>query len=85
MTVELAPGAETGWHEHPVPVYGYVVSGSLSVELENGKLISFSAGEAIIEVVNTMHNGRNSGAVPVKLAVFYLGAEGIPNVVRKTK
>jgi hypothetical protein len=32
-----------------------------------------------------MHNGRNNGAVPVKLAVFYLGAEGIPNVVRKTK
>lgn len=85
MIVDLAPGAETGWHKHPVPVYGYVVSGSLSVELEDGKLLSFSAGEAIIEVVNTMHNGRNSGAVPVKLAVFYLGAEGIPNVVRKTK
>ena len=85
MTVDLAPGSETGWHKHPVPVYAYVVSGSLSVELEDGKLLSFSAGEAIIEVVNTMHNGRNSGTVPVKLAVFYLGAEGIPNVVRKTK
>ena len=85
MTVDLAPGSETGWHKHPVPVYAYVVSGSLSVELEDGKLLSFSAGEAIIEVVNTLHNGRNSGTVPVKLAVFYLGAEGIPNVVRKTK
>jgi quercetin dioxygenase-like cupin family protein len=85
MTVDLAPGAETGWHKHPVPVYAYVVSGNLSVELEDGKLLSFTAGEAIIEVVNTMHNGRNSGTVPVKLAVFYLGAEGIPNVIRKTK
>jgi quercetin dioxygenase-like cupin family protein len=85
MTVDLAPGSETGGHKHPVPVYAYVVSGSLSVELEDGKLLSFAAGEAIIEVVNTMHNGRNSGAVPVKLAVFYLGAEGVPNVVRKTK
>lgn len=85
MTVDLAPGSETGWHTHPVPVYAYVVSGNLSVELEDGKLLSFAAGDAIIEVVNTMHNGRNSGAVPVKLAVFYLGAEGIPNVVRKTK
>lgn len=85
MTVDLAPGSETGWHKHPVPVYAYVVSGSLSVELEDGKLLSFTAGEAIIEVVNTMHNGRNSGAVAAKLAVFYLGAEGIPNVVRKTK
>ena len=30
MTVELAPGAETGWHEHPVPVYAYVMAGTLS-------------------------------------------------------
>ena len=85
MTVELAPGAETGWHKHTVPVYAYVVSGKLSVELEDGKLLSFAADEAIIEVVNTMHNGRNSGTVPVKLAVFYLGAEGTPNVIRKVK
>ena len=85
MTVNLAPGAETGWHEHPVPVYGYVVSGKISVELEDGKELSFTEGEAIIEVINTMHNGINRGNEPVKLAVFYLGAEGIPNVIRKIK
>jgi quercetin dioxygenase-like cupin family protein len=83
MTVELAPGAETGWHKHPMPVYAYVVSGSLTVELEDGSRSSFSAGEAIIEVVNTMHNGRGKGAEPVKLAVFYLGAEGVPTVIRQ--
>jgi len=85
MTVDLAPGAETGWHKHPIPVYAYVVSGSLSVELEDGKILSFGAGEAVFEVVNTFHNGRNSGTVPVKLAVFYLGSEGAPNVVRMVK
>jgi quercetin dioxygenase-like cupin family protein len=82
MTVELAPGAETGWHKHPVPVYAYVVSGNLLVEIEGGKYLSFKAGEAIIEVVNTLHNGKNSGTEPVKLAVFYLGAEGTPNVIK---
>jgi quercetin dioxygenase-like cupin family protein len=85
MIVDLDPGAETGWHKHPVPVYGYVISGKISVELEDGKELSFTAGEAIIEVVNTMHNGRNKGNEAVKLAVFYLGAEAIPNVIRKTK
>ncbi len=82
MTVELAPGAETGWHKHPVPVYAYVVSGNLTVELEDRKQLAFKAGDAIIEVVNTLHNGRNSGSEPVKLAVFYLGAEGVPNVIK---
>jgi len=82
MTVDLAPGAETGWHKHPVPVYAYVVSGNLSVELEDGKQFSFNTGDAIVEVVDTFHNGRNIGEVPVKLAVFYLGIEGISNVIR---
>jgi hypothetical protein len=54
MFVELAPGAETGWHKHPIPVYAYVISGNLSVELEDGKCLSFAAGDAVIEVVNTL-------------------------------
>lgn len=82
MTVELTPGAETGWHQHPVPVYAYVVSGTLLVELQDGQALSFGPGEAVIEVVNTLHNGKNKGTEPVKLAVFYLGAEGVPNVVK---
>jgi len=82
MTVELAPGSETGWHKHPVPVYAYVVSGTLSIELEDGKRLTFGAGDAVIEVVDTLHNGSNTGTVPVKLAVFYLGVEGTPNVIK---
>lgn len=80
--VELAPGSETGWHKHPVPVYAYVVAGTLVVELEDGRRLTFSAGDAIIEVVDTLHNGRNLGKEPVKLAVFYLGEEGKATVVK---
>ncbi len=82
MAVDLAPGAETGWHKHPVPVYAYVISGNLSVELEDGRQLSFGAGEAIIEVVDTLHNGINRGTEPVRLAVFYTGAEGEPIVIK---
>lgn len=83
MTVELAPGAVTGWHKHPVPVYAYVVAGTLAVELEDGTTQTYGPNEAVIEVVNTLHNGRNHGSEPVKLAVFYLGIEGEPNVVKQ--
>ena len=83
MFVELAPGAETGWHKHPIPVYAYVISGNLSVELEDGKCLSFAAGDAVIEVVNTLHNGKNSGTEPVELAVFYLGVKGTPIVIKQ--
>jgi quercetin dioxygenase-like cupin family protein len=82
MTVELPPGAETGWHTHPVPVYAFVISGSLTVEVEGKNTLIFQAGDAIIEAVNTRHCGKNTGAVPVKLVVFYTGAENLPNVTR---
>ncbi|MGZ3607418.1 MAG: cupin domain-containing protein [Syntrophales bacterium] len=82
MTVELPAGAETGWHTHPVPVYAYIISGSLTIEVEGKNTSVFQAGDAIIEVVNTRHCGKNTGTVPVKLVVFYTGAENLPNVTR---
>jgi quercetin dioxygenase-like cupin family protein len=82
MTVEIPPGGETGWHSHPVPVYAYVLSGSLTVEVGDKGRSIFQAGDAIIEVVNTRHCGKNAGVIPVKLVVFYTGAENLPNVTR---
>lgn len=82
MTVTIAPGAETGWHSHPVPVYAWMLDGELTVDVEGGKSYRFTAGDPIIEVVNTRHNGRNTGKVPARLAVFYTGIEGKPSVVR---
>ena len=82
MMVTLAPGAETGWHSHPIPVYAYVVEGKLDVELEGGQVITYRSGDAIIEVVNTLHNGSNQGPEDVRLVAFYTGVEGTPNVVK---
>ena len=85
MTVNIAPGAKTGWHSHPMPVYAYVMSGRLTVQIEGGKTTEFKKGEAIIEVVNLRHNGINRGKIPVKLVVFYLGGKDIPNVIKADK
>jgi len=84
MAVEIAPGRETGWHSHAIPVYAYVIAGKLAVELEDGKRYEFSEGQAIIEVVNTPHNGINIGNVPVTLIAFYTGVQGMP-IVKKVE
>lgn len=82
MTVDILPGAETGWHSHPVPVYAYVMSGCLTVKIEGNLSRNFNAGDVIIEVVNARHNGINNGKDPVKLIVFYTGAKNLSNVVK---
>jgi len=81
MKVEIKPGAETGWHSHPVPLYAYVLEGNLTVELKGGNRYNFTAGDAIVEVVNTPHNGKNLGTMPVVLIAFYTGEIGTPNTV----
>lgn len=76
MLIEIAPGGETGWHLHPVPSFAIVLEGELEVQLKNGAVKRLKSGEALSEVVNTLHNGRNVGSGRVKLVVFYAGAVG---------
>ncbi len=80
-TIEIAPGAETGWHRHPVPVYAWVVGGTLTVDYEGGKSVVVKSGEPLVEAVGTVHDGRNEGKEPVRLLVFYTGLEGTPDAV----
>lgn len=74
MLVEIAPGGETGWHLHPVPSFGMVLEGTLELTLKTGEHKIIKAGEALAEVVNTLHNGHNIGTTPVKILVFYAGS-----------
>ena len=82
MTVVIPPGAGTGWHLHNVPVYAYVLSGTLVVELVDNTAMTFRQGDYIVEVQDLPHNGRNVGSDDVRLAVFYTGEKGRPNVTR---
>lgn len=82
IIVEIAPGAETGWHSHPVPSFGVLLQGSLDISLKDGQVKHLRAGDALAEVVATLHNGRNVGTDPVKIMVFYAGAVGTPVTIK---
>ncbi|MBI4291034.1 MAG: cupin domain-containing protein [Betaproteobacteria bacterium] len=85
LVVELAPGAQTGWHSHPVPSFAFILEGELEIEQRNGGVKRLKAGEAVAEVVNTFHNGRNVGTVPVRLVVFYTGMVGEKLTVKENQ
>jgi quercetin dioxygenase-like cupin family protein len=74
LMIEIAPGGETNWHEHPVPSFGVLLEGTLEVSLADGRKKLLQPGEALAEVIATAHNGRNVGKTPLKLIVFYAGA-----------
>ena len=81
---DFAPGQETGWHKHPVPTYTQVIEGTLTIDFEDGNTMEFPAGSGLLDALNTWHNGRNAGDVPLKAVVIILGEKGKQNLIRKT-
>jgi quercetin dioxygenase-like cupin family protein len=77
--VFLAPGKETGWHTHAVPLFAYVLQGELSVDYGDKGVKVYKAGESYLEAMNWPHNGINKGTAPTLILAVYMGAEGKPN------
>lgn len=82
LIVTMAPGEETGRHKHPVPTYGYVLDGEITVVYEGRGPRTYAKGEAFMEAEDVWHNGYNSGAEPARVLVVFMGAEGLANVVQ---
>ena len=71
-------GQKLGWHHHPVMNYGVLVQGELTIIDKDGTEKVVHAGEAIVEMVDTVHHGENRGTQPAILYMFYLSQEGLP-------
>lgn len=82
LRVKIPPGKTTGWHTHPVPGFAYILSGTLTVVMRDGRQIPFSAGQGFAESVDLPHNGKNLGTAPVDLVVVFLGKKGHSFVVK---
>ena len=68
-------GKKLGWHHHPVMNYGILVQGELTIIGLDGKEKTVHEGEAVVEMVNTIHHGENRGTKPVILYMFYLSQQ----------
>lgn len=81
--ITVPAGARLEAHSHPVINAGVLMSGQLTVETTDGKILHLKTGDPIVEVVNTLHYGINDGAVPAEIVVFYAGIVGQAVTVSK--
>ncbi len=84
VKVTIPPHSELPHHYHPVINAGVLLKGELTVIDVKGNVLEMKAGDPIIEVVNTIHYGKNNGDEPAEILVFYAGAEGMEIVVKDT-
>lgn len=75
---EIPAGAKLGSHYHPMMNFGILVQGDLTIIGEDGKEKVVHEGEAIVEMVGTVHHGENRGTKTVILYMFYNAQTGQP-------
>ena len=81
VEITFEPGQQTGWHTHPVPLFGYMLEGELTVDYgEKGQRI-YRKGDALVEAMSTAHNGRNMGQSTAKILAVFIGKEGLQGSV----
>lgn len=75
---EISPGAESGRHTHPGEEFGYVLEGTISVEIQGKPAMAKKAGEGFIIPPNTIHNAKNTGKTVAKVFATYIIEKGKP-------
>ncbi|MEX3011744.1 cupin domain-containing protein [Hoeflea sp. TYP-13] len=85
VIVTMLPGEETGPHTHPYPTYGYILEGELTVSYPGGIKKVYKKGEAVMEAVNAIHNGKNTGSEPVRILVVFMGVADQANTLLPEK
>jgi quercetin dioxygenase-like cupin family protein len=77
--VSMQPGEETGWHQHDVPMFGYVLEGEVTVDYGAKGTRIYRRGDAIVEAIDVPHNGRNTGSGEARILSVFMGAHGVPD------
>jgi len=82
VLAEVSPGGQVGRHMHPVPLFVYILEGTLTIDMESHGTHTFKAGDGFAEIVYNWHNGRNLGDSPVRFLIVFDGQKGTPNLIR---
>jgi len=75
----VPPGATVSLHQHPVPLFVYILQGEIIVDYGSRGTRTYRKGDAFVEAFEWPHRARNGGKGNVKLLAVYTGAEGVPN------
>jgi len=78
VVAEFAPGVAAGKHTHPGEELGYVLEGSLLLEIEGEAPRSLKAGDSFFVPAGKPHDGKNTGSGPAKVLATYVVETGKP-------
>jgi len=83
ITVEHAPGGSSAIHRHNAHAFGYVLDGSIVMQLKGGQQVTLTAGQAFYEGPDDVHvvDRNASDTKPAKFLVLLIKDKGAPALV----
>ncbi len=78
VIAEFQPGVAAGRHTHPGEELGYVLEGTLLLEVDGQPPRTLNAGDSFFVPAGIVHDGRNVGSGPAKVLATYIVEKGKP-------
>ena len=78
VSAEFAPGSTTGRHTHPGDEYTVVIQGTLELTAEGREPRRVSVGDVYHNPRGLVHEARNVGDTPARVAVTFVVDKGKP-------
>ena len=78
VVAEFVPGGVAGKHTHPGEELGYVMEGTLQLEVAGQPPRTLKAGETFFIPAGVVHDGKNVGSGPAKVLATYIVEKGKP-------
>ena len=80
ILVEHVPGGSNASHRHNAHAFGYVLEGSIVMQLKGGEPVTLKAGQSFYEGPDDVHvvDRNASDSKPAKFLVFMIKDKGAP-------
>src|ERR1700691_5579650 len=80
MAIEIPPGASSARHSHPGEDFGYLIEGTIVLEVDGKPPITVKAGEVFFTERGHIHSARNIGTTTARAVDTYIIDKGKPVV-----
>jgi quercetin dioxygenase-like cupin family protein len=78
VLTEIPVGVESGWHYHPGEEVGYIMSGTVQMQIRGQDTLTLNAGDGFLIPPRTPHNALDLGPGTGRMLSTYIVEVGEP-------
>jgi quercetin dioxygenase-like cupin family protein len=78
VLTEIPAGVESGWHQHPGEEVGYILAGTVRMEIQGKPTLILHAGDPFLMPPRTPHNALDLGPDTGQMLSTYIVEVGEP-------